>query len=152
MKRLLDKVIVSKTDNIFIQFFRYFFVGAAATAVDFALYYVFTAYVGVHYLLSGVIGFTGGLTVNYFLSISWVFGDHSDRQRRVALFFMFAVIGVIALGLNSLILYLCTDIYGIHYMLSKVIATGIVFFWNFLGRKLLMANPRITSALTHQTA
>ena len=43
---------------------------------------------------------------------------------------------VIGLGLNLLIMYICVDILSVGDMLSKIIATGIVFFFNFLVRKL----------------
>ena len=51
---------------------------------------------------------------------------------------MFALIGVVGLGLNELIIYLCTGVWGMWVMLSKIISTGIVFFWNFFARKYIL--------------
>ena len=53
-------------------------------------------------------------------------------------FLVFAVIGVIGLALNEAIMYVGTDLMSLHYMVSKLISTGIVFFWNFFARKVLV--------------
>ena len=52
----------------------------------------------------------------------------------------FAIIGVIGLIFNELIMYAGTDILHLHYMVSKLISTAIVFFWNFFARKFLLFN------------
>ena len=92
---------------------------------------------GLHYLLSATLSFILGLVTNYILSVSWVFNRRS-LSRPWAEFLVFAVIGVVGLGLNSLILFLCTEKLGLHYTLSKIIATVVVFFWNFFARKLIL--------------
>jgi putative flippase GtrA len=42
---------------------------------------------------------------------------------------------MISLLIDSLLLWLFTQIFGIHYLASKIIATGAGFLWNFFGRK-----------------
>ena len=91
----------------------------------------------VHYLLSAALAFLMGLTVNYLLSTCWVF-DKSRISNVWAEFAVFALIGVVGLGLNELIIYLCTGVWGMWVMLSKIISTGIVFFWNFFARKYIL--------------
>ena len=50
-------------------------------------------------------------------------------------FIIYTIIGVIGLGLDTLFIWICTDKLNIFYMLSKIISTGLVFIWNFFGRK-----------------
>lgn len=102
--------------------------------VDYGAMVLLTEWFGLNYLLSATISFILGLTTNYILSVSWVF-DKRKVSNRWAEFLIFAFIGIIGLGLNSLFMYLCTDKWGVHYMISKVIATVIVFFWNFFARR-----------------
>ena len=137
MRKWLEKIFMSETDSLLIQLFRYGFVGGAAFVVDYGVLVLLTEVFGMHYLLSATISFILGLITNYLLSISWVFNKRT-MGNRWAEFVVFAVIGVIGLGLNALIMYLCTDKMGIHYMLSKIISTVIVFFWNFFARKFLL--------------
>lgn len=137
MKEWLDKLFKAPTESTFIQLFRYGFVGGLAFLVDYGTLVLLTEFAGMHYLLAATISFILGLITNYLLSITWVFNQHKLNNRWVE-FLLFAFIGVVGLGLNDAIMFLCTERCGIHYMLSKIIATAIVFFWNFLARKLIL--------------
>lgn len=137
MNRWVNKLFVEPTENVLLQLFRYGFVGGAAFVVDYATLFVLTNNVGVQYLWSAAIAFVLGLVANYLLSISWVFRNRGSLSRWQE-FLFFAVIGVVGLGFNELIMYACTDLMHIHYMVSKLISTSIVFFWNFFARKYLL--------------
>lgn len=137
MNRWVNKLFVEPTENVLLQLFRYGFVGGAAFVVDYATLFILTNYAGVQYLWSAAIAFVLGLVANYLLSISWVFRNRGDLSRWQE-FLFFAVIGVVGLGFNELIMYACTDLMHIHYMVSKLISTAIVFFWNFFARKYLL--------------
>ena len=138
---MIDKLFRESTDKVFVQLFRYFFVGSAAFAVDFGLLWTLTDWCGVHYLLSAGISFAAGLTVNYMLSIWWVFNDHVLSSRIVE-FALFGLIGLIGLGLNEAILWGATELAGIHYLSAKIISTVVVFLWNFLARKFLLFHEK----------
>jgi putative flippase GtrA len=140
MPSIIQNLISEKTDNLLIQLFRYTFVGGIAFVVDFGLLFLLTDYGGLHYQCSAALSFIAGLGVNYLLSIRWVFHAEPEGRNQVADFLMFAAIGVIGLLLNALIIYLCTELLGIYYLLSKIISTIIVFLWNFLGRRFILSN------------
>ena len=92
---------------------------------------------GLSVLLSAAIGFTVSVIFNYILSIKFVFevNDKHDSKRNFILFIVFSVIG---LGLTELIMWFGTDIVKIHYLIVKIIATGIVMVFNFVTRKLFL--------------
>jgi len=125
------------TDNTWIQLFRYTFVGGVAFLADFGLLFVLTEYAGIPYLGSAAISFMVGLTVNYLLSVKWVFQSRT-LANRTAEFLVFAVIGVVGLGLNELFIWVFTEFVGWHYLVSKIVTTAIVFLWNFLARKFIL--------------
>lgn len=137
MKTLIKRLLSDSSDNIFIQLFRYGFVGGVAFVVDFGLLAMFTELCGLPYLVSACLSFIAGLTVNYAMSIKWVFNqsDNLTAQQRTAEFIIFAAIGVIGLGLNALIMWVATEQIGFHYLVSKIVSTVTVFFWNFLARR-----------------
>lgn len=126
-----------KTDNTLLQLFRYTFVGGFAFVVDFGLLFVLTEYVGFHYLVSAAVAFVAGLLVNYALSKLWVFSRTSYSNRLVE-FLLFALVGIIGLGLTEVFMWCFTTLLGLYYILSKVITTAIVYLWNFFGRKYLI--------------
>ena len=60
-------------------------------------------------------------------------GVDSVQSREFAIFVVLSVIG---LGLNEVIMWLGGRIVGDEwYMLTKVVATALVMFWNFFSRK-----------------
>lgn len=123
--------------KLFYQLMKYGVVGGIAFIVDYGSLYLLTEFAGVHYMLSAAIAFILGLICNYILSTSWVFGE-SKISNKMAEFIGFAVIGVLGLLLNELIIYVSTDLIGLHYMVGKIISTAIVFFWNFFARRYLI--------------
>ena len=131
------QVLKGGSDNTFVQLFRYVLVGGLAFVIDYGSLFVLTESFGVNYLLSAAIAFILGLLVNYLLSTIWVFAD-SRLNNKMAEFTVFAVIGLVGLVLNEVIMYICSDILNIHYIFSKLCSTGMVFFWNFFGRKFIL--------------
>ena len=134
MKNLLRALLLEPTDSTLVQLFRYTFVGGVAFLCDFGALYALTEFAGLYYLISATLSFLLGLSVNYALSVFWVFNRHALRSRWVE-FGIFAAVGLVGLGLNALIMWLLTDLVGMYYLLSKVGSTILVFLWNFAVRK-----------------
>ena len=130
----LKSLLLDKSNQIHIQLVRYGFVGGCAYAVDFGFLYAFTEHLGIHYLISAALAFILGLITNYLLSIGWVFHTRSVDNQRME-FALFALIGVVGLGFNELFIWVFTEWGQMHYLVSKLISTVFVFFWNFFARK-----------------
>ncbi|MCK4942512.1 MAG: GtrA family protein, partial [Candidatus Aminicenantes bacterium] len=80
-------LMLQKTDNFIIQFFRYGFAGGAAFIVDFSLLYFLTEYLHIYYLISAALSFIPGLLVNYLLSVHWVFNNRVLENRSTEFIF-----------------------------------------------------------------
>ena len=133
----LKTLLKDKPDSLIGQLLRYAVVGGISFVVDYGSLWLLTEKAGLPYLWSAAIAFILGLICNYLLSTAWVFGE-SRIKNAWGEFLAFAIIGLVGLGLNELIMFGCTDGLGFHYMLSKIVSTGIVFFWNFLARRFLV--------------
>lgn len=112
---------------------RYALVGGTAAGVDFIIFLVFAKLLGFSYLWIGAIGFVAATAVNYALSTQHVFtaGVRFCREMEIALVFAVSAVG---LGLNQLILYFGIGKLGTEMLLTKLFATGSVFFWNYTVR------------------
>lgn len=119
------------------EFVRYFAASLVALIVDAGLLVLLTSGVGVPYLWSGAIAFLAGLATVYFLSVRWVFSKRTLADARMEAI-VFAVIGLVGLGINELVLYGLTGVLGFHYGLAKIASVGLVFSWNFGARKYLL--------------
>lgn len=139
LKKLdLKGIFLTPTKNGFLQFFRYLFVGGIATVVDWGVLFGLTELFDLHHLVSAVFAFVAGLATNFLLSKLLVFSANEARTNGFLEFLGYVLIGVIGLGITELILYVFSDHWALHYMLSKVIATVVVLVWNYLARKLLL--------------
>ena len=150
MELKLKYLFTGETDNTFIQFFRYVFVGGFAFVVDYGCLALMVEAFSFGPTLAAVIAFVLGLAVNYILSTLWIF-KNSKIGNRLAEFAAFAVIGVIGLGINELIIWLFSDVIAPlrpfgdlpedkYYLVGKLVSTAIVFIWNFAARKFLLFN------------
>lgn len=130
-------IFLESTEDTFLQFFRYLFVGGASFVADYAALYIITE-LGVYYLISGIISFIVGLLVNFALSKWLVFSKRTEGSERIKEFAVFAVITVIGLGITELLMWVFTEKLLWHYMVSKAVAAVIVLFWNFFMKKILL--------------
>jgi putative flippase GtrA len=140
MNKIAD-ILQGKTDNTFFQLIRYTFVGGLAFLVDFGTLFILTERFKIYYLLSAGIAFVLGLAVNYVLSVIWVFSGRTIANKRLE-FLLFLLIGLVGLGFNELFLWALTNILSVYYLLSKIITTVIVYFWNFFARKIFLFNKK----------
>ena len=138
---MLKKLLVHRTENTYVQGFRYLFAGAAGFSADLLVLFILTHYLDVYYLLSAMVSFMAGITITYLVSIKWVFGRRSGYGRRKE-FAIFSLIGVIGLLITLASMWLLTDILHIYFLISKIVATVLVYFWNFSARKKLLFDVR----------
>ena len=133
---MIDPLFKKRTDNIYLQFFRYVFVGGTAFVVDFFFLWFFSDVCGIYYLISAVLSFIISVLVNYIMSTKWVF-NQDNIDNKVLEFNLFILISTIGLGFTEVLLYLFTDVFGIYYLISKIISAIIVLFWNFIARRVM---------------
>ena len=116
--------------------FRYVFVGGTAFVVDFFFLYFFCDICGSYYLISGVLSFIISVLVNYIMSTKWVF-NQDNIDNKLLEFNLFLLISAIGLVFTEILLWLFTDVFGLYYLISKIIAAIIVMFWNFIARRVM---------------
>jgi putative flippase GtrA len=127
----------SPNSTLSVQATRYLLVGGVACVVDLSVMLLFAEVLGWHYLLAVAIGFVGGLWTNYQLSIRWVFCNRS-LQNSTHEFLIFAAIGIVGLALTEVVIWVGKECLGCDYRLAKIVAVGVVLFWNFGLRKVLL--------------
>lgn len=125
--------------NITTQFIKYFGAALIGYVFDIGVLLILKEVFQLHYLISATAGFIIGLIIVYILSSRFVFGS-SKIESKYNEFILFAVIGVVGLGLLNLLMWIMTDMTHLHYIVSKLLATIIVYLWNFLARRALYHN------------
>ena len=130
------------------MFLRYVVVGGLAFLADFGMLVLiqelFLRQFAWGVYIATVFGFVVGLVVNYFLSLWFVFTQRKDKGkgRSVGAFLVFAVIGLLGLLWTELGMWIGIEVFSWNYMVVKILVTGAVLVWNYLGRKLLIFNSK----------
>ena len=125
------------------QFISYFFVGGVAAIVEWVMFFIFANVLQINYFVSTVIAFIFSTTANWILGRIPTFKDNNtykDKKAKEA--FLVFIVSAIGLLFNLILMYLFVTVMGfdssLGKTLSKIAATGIVFIWNFLIRKLVI--------------
>lgn len=112
-----------------LKFIKFCLVGGSGLIVDFGVTYLCKEIAKLNKYISNSLGFIVAATTNFILNRIWTFSSQSpDIMKQYGLFFLFSLIG---LCLNNGIIYLLHGKGKLNFYLSKLIAIGVVTFWNF---------------------
>ena len=125
---------------------RYAVVGAVSFLLDFVILMLahnalMACFAGSLYLATAL-GFLGGIMLNTYLSVKYVFIDKEGGKYKQSLvihdYIKIIMIGITGLGLTELGMFIGVDFIGIYYLWSKIAVTAIVFLWNYWARKVFV--------------
>ena len=107
-------------------------VGAAWTAAHYVLLIVLVEQVGIDAVWASTGSFIVGAAVNYVLNYRFTFRSKQPHRETAYKFFVIAMIGML---LNGAIMHVAINYLNWHYLLSQIVATGLVFIWNFFANR-----------------
>jgi putative flippase GtrA len=114
--------------------FRYVVAGGTAAIVNIGYLFLFTDVFGVWYIISSVFAYVIAFLVSFTLQKYWTFRDYStDRMAKQGTIYF--IIGFINLALNTLLIYLFTDIIGLYYIVSQIISGLLIACISFFVYK-----------------
>ncbi len=117
------------------QLFTYLIVGGIATIAEWAAFYIFNTGLNINYMLATALAFILSTFVNWLAGRILMFKAAGKLLHELAKIYAVSILGLLW---NLLIMWVAVEKFGISSNLSKVIATGLVFAWNYLVRKFLI--------------
>ncbi len=115
--------------TVFEKIIRFGVVGVSGMCIDFFLTWLCKEKMKWNKYIANTIGFSFAVVNNFYWNYIWTFrGTGSPVPTALGLFVLFSVIGLV---LNNILIYLFTDVASINFYLSKLLAIGGVFIWNF---------------------
>jgi putative flippase GtrA len=117
------------TTDLFWKFLKFGAVGLSGVFVDFGVTWMCRERFKLNQYVANSLGFLTAVVSNFILNRIWTF-QSADPNVAVQ-FGKFLGISLIGLALNNGIIYLLHERLGLHFYLSKLIATAIVTIWNF---------------------
>ncbi|MGD1906434.1 MAG: glycosyltransferase [Leptolyngbyaceae cyanobacterium] len=117
------------------RFLRFGLVGFSGLFVDYAVFFLLFSQLGVGLTTSNVLSAETAIFNNFLWNDAWTFADFSQQQKgwraRLKRFLKFNLICLAGLVLNTLIVNLLFNVFGLNAYLAKFIAIGAVTLWNF---------------------
>lgn len=96
-----------------------------------------------HYLPAAACSFTAGTVCNFLLTKFFAFKSINATVGPAVEVLVFCAISVVGLLLTELLMFLFTSHLHVYFMVSKLISSILVFFWNFLARKFILYPGKI---------
>lgn len=116
---------------------KYFFVGGAAAVVDIGLFLaLLSAEASVQ--AAGTVSFLVATLVNFILARRFVFADRQGGRSRLIATYAVSFVGLL---LNQWVLWIGTERFQWPPLAAKLLATGLVFFWNYGIRNYYVFKP-----------
>lgn len=129
------------------QLFKFGIVGVVCFFIDYLLMIALTELGQINYLLSSGISFSISVVVNYLLSMRFVFQSKKNGNKARE-FILFVILSITGLFLTEILMWIGVEGLQCHYMISKILVTGIVMIYNFITRKIFLEekdDPDISS-------
>ena len=117
---------------------RYSIAGMSGTAVEWGLFFLLNQLLKLYYPFAAVIALLFSTFVNWLVGRMILFKASGNNKREILLVYLACFSG---LFLNLIIMWLLINKLAIREMAAKMIASVIVFGWNYLFRtKLIYGN------------
>ena len=117
---------------------RYSIAGMSGTAVEWGLFFLLNKLLKLYYPFAAVIALLFSTFVNWLVGRMILFKASGNNKREILLVYLACFSG---LFLNLIIMWLLINKLAIREMAAKMIASVIVFGWNYLFRtKLIYGN------------
>ena len=111
------------------RFLKFCIVGGSGVVVDFGITYLAKELLKLNKYVANSLGFVCAATSNYILNRMWTFASNDpDIVMQYIRFFGFSLVG---LAINNFVIYLLHGRAKWNFYFVKLIATGVVTFWNF---------------------
>jgi putative flippase GtrA len=109
------------------QFSRFFIVGAVSALIQFSILISLVEFFFIKPIWASTSGYIAGALINYTLNHYFTFKSSLSHKKSLLRFTLNSLFG---LFLNFALMKIFLIYYS--YILSQVLASGIVLFWNFL--------------------
>lgn len=126
---MLNECNMSNIDIIKKQLFAYGVVGLLGTGVHYLLFILIYNFLRIPAAWASSCGFVVGAVINHNLNRRYVF---STRNTYICTSLRFYTVALFGLILNYMLMYIQVELFYIHYLLSQLVSTAMVFLATFL--------------------
>jgi len=114
------------------RFLKFCAVGAFGVLVNEGLLWLLTDGFGLFYLYSAMVSIEASIVCNFTLNNIWTFRDRRLASGNIFIRLLkYNLACLIGVGLNVFVLWLLTEILGMHYLISNLFGIAVAVIWNY---------------------
>ncbi|TAH01435.1 MAG: GtrA family protein [Sphingobacteriales bacterium] len=121
----------SISPTVFFKFLKFSIVGFSGIFIDFGITYLLKQKLNVPKYVANSTGFVFATLSNYYLNRIWTF--KTTQVNAFIQFEKFFIISLIGLIISNTLIYLLNEKLKLNFWLCKILAIGLVSFFNFFA-------------------
>ena len=140
---MISESLIAKIKKLFLLKAKFATTSLIATSVDVGIFLGLVNYTGLTRVTANIISYSCGMVTNFLLQKRFVF----DLQRSTwSAFLLSALVSIGGLSLNTFFVWTFSQIplLGTYPIVPKLIATGLVFFYNFYLKRFVFEKKMFT--------
>jgi dolichol-phosphate mannosyltransferase len=116
-----------------IRFVKFCVVGASGVLVNEGLLWILKEFANLPLLLASAIAIESSIISNFTLNDIFTFSDRRSRgaQSFLMRLLKFNIVSLVGVGINLGLLYLLSEVGGLHYLIANLIGIIIATLWNY---------------------
>lgn len=111
--------------------------GATGLVLQYLVLGLLVQGLGLGAVFASACGFVAGALANYAMNYHLTFKSAKSHWEAMSKFFLVALFGLL---LNTCIMFIAVNMLCIYYLFAQILATGVVFVWNFTIHRLWTFN------------
>jgi putative flippase GtrA len=122
--KIIDKLI---------KMIQFGIVGGSMLILNVVILYLLTSLFGIYYIISAILSSLFLTGLSFYFNENWTFNSitnytYKKMRHRVVSYYLVSSSGI---SLNIIILFLLTNYANLYYLYSSIIASFLVYLWNF---------------------
>ena len=130
-----------KTRKELATIWRYGMGSTISYLINLLIIWIMTDVLGVHYLLSSIVGYASIVISSYIFSVTWIFTERKIASKGKE-FVAFTLITVFAILMNLLSMWFFTDYLGWYYIISNITTNFLATIWGYVPKKIFLFSSK----------
>jgi dolichol-phosphate mannosyltransferase len=110
-------------------------VGGSSIGLYEGMLYLLTEKLGLLYIVSAIVSWVVTILYMFLLHEYWTFKDRRNRGASNILkkVLKFCAVRLVGMGIHLMVLTGMTELFGMYYLLSALLAIAVVMIWNYIA-------------------
>ncbi len=122
---------------------RFLISGATGALVHFLILIFSKEILDLSVILSTTLAFSLASVVSFLLQKIWVFKNYDKGNAIPRQAFLYLLVTILNVGINAILMHILVNIFGIYYIISQIITSGLIAIESYILYKSLVFSSNL---------